>query len=122
VFSYTTCCTNVFWQVYNLKNSYIILLLIIKSKKICPYTNQHTDPANRILTTTGKHSLTPSSSVYFQTKETAPGKQKYTQKAKPTSSANQPVAEQTGQQATCIRGDHLTNERQFIGKQFIQKE
>ena len=39
---------------------------------LCPYTNQHTDPANSILTTTGNHSLTPSFSVYFQTKETTP--------------------------------------------------
>ena len=69
---------------------------------LCPYTNQHTDQANSILTTTGNHSLTPSFSVYFQTKETAPGKWNYTQQAMPTSSANQLMAEQTGQQATCI--------------------
>jgi len=70
-----------------------------------------------MLTTTGNHSFTPSFSVYFQTKETAPGKRNYTQQAMPTSSANQPMAEQTGQQATCIKGAHLTNERQFIGKE-----
>jgi len=83
---------------------------------LCPYTNQHTDLANSILTTTGNHSLTPSFSVYFQTKEMAPGKRNYTQQATPTSSANQPVAEQADQQATCIKGAHLTNEKQFIRK------
>jgi len=84
---------------------------------LCLYTNQHTDPANSILTTTGNHSLTPSFSVYFQTKKTAPGKQNYTQQAMPTSSANQLMAQQTGQQVTCIKGANLTNEKQFIGKE-----
>jgi len=84
---------------------------------LCPYTNQHTDPANSILTTTGNHSLTPSFSVYFQTKKTAPGNQNYLLEATPISSANQPMAEQADQQETCIKGTHLTNERQFIWKE-----
>ena len=84
---------------------------------LCPYTSQHTDLANSILTTTGNHSFTPSFSVYFQTKETAPGKRNYTQQATPMSSANQLIAEQNGQQATCIKGAHLTNEEQFIRKE-----
>jgi len=40
----------------------------------------------------------------------APGKWNYTQQATPTSSANQPMAEQTGQQATSIKGAHLTSD------------
>ena len=32
---------------------------------LCPYTNQHTDPAKSILTTTGNHSPTTSFSVYL---------------------------------------------------------
>ena len=67
------------------------------------------------------HSLTPSFSVHFQTKETAPGKRNYTQQATPTSSANQPVAEQTVQQATCIKGAHITNERSSFGKSICQQ-
>ena len=39
---------------------------------LCPYTNQHTDSANSILTTTGNHSLIPSFPVYFQTREMTP--------------------------------------------------
>ena len=34
--------------------------------------------------------------------ETAPGKQNILREATPSISANQPMAEQTGQQATCI--------------------
>ena len=85
------------------------------------YINQHTDLANSISTTTGNHSLTPSFSVYFQTKKTAPGKRNYTQQATPTSSANQLMAEQPGQKATCTKGVSSSSERSNC-QQHTEKE
>ena len=65
---------------------------------LCPYTHQNTDLANSILTTTGNHSLTLSFLVYFQTKNTVPGKRNYLLEATPISSVEQPMTEQADQQ------------------------
>jgi len=79
-----TVLSHCFWQIQNRSNIVWGHLHVTPSpiqshftsqlSFLCPYTNQHTDLANSILTTTGNHSLTPSFSAYSQTKETAPGK------------------------------------------------
>jgi len=67
--------------------------------------HQHTDQDNSSLTTTTNHSLTPSSvSVYLHQQRKGLLQRNYLQGATPTSSANQPMAEQTGEQATGIKG------------------
>jgi len=49
-------------------------------------------------------------------KENGPQQAYYIQRAMPTSSANQPMAEQTGQQATRIKGAHSDQRDSFIRK------
>jgi len=45
-----------------------------------------------------------------------PGKRIYLQEATPTNSTNQPMAEQAGQQATGIKGDHSEQRDSLIRK------
>ena len=65
-----------------------------------------TDLVNSSLTATANHTLTPSFSVYFHKQENGPQQAYYIHQAAPTSSANQSMAEQTGQHATGIKVAH----------------
>jgi len=49
-------------------------------------------------------------------KENSPQQAYYIQRAMPTSSANQPMAEQTGQQSTRIKGAFSDQQDSFIQK------
>ena len=86
---------------------------------LCLHTNPHTDSDNSNLTTTARHSLASSIPTYlcqpygpFQ----GPSKQDYVQRAMPTSSGNQPMAEQAGQRATGIKRGHSDQQNSFIRK------
>ena len=76
----------------------------------------HTDLVNSNLTTTANHSHSLLLCLLPLTKKTAPCKQNYLQEAMPTSSTNQPMAEQAGQQATGIKGAHSDQRDSFIWK------
>jgi len=103
---------------------YSVLCFTSQLSFLCLHTNPHNDPDNSNFTTTARHSLAPSIPTHLRKPYgpfQGPSKRDYI-RATPTSSDNQPMTEQTGQQATGIKRGHSDQQNSFIRKGHIKTE